>query len=124
MNFRPKPDQVEAIAENAWLKLAGRAFMVVSGLLAVPVLTGAISWANGTSDDIALLKERMAVVETNGARGRADRIDFQDKTLQGLKELKAGQDEAAARAAETQAQIAAIKATIEAQQKQLDRQRR
>ncbi len=109
----------EKVAENVWFRLLGRGALI----LVVPFLGYVGSVAAGVSskidaqqDDIAGLKSRVVVLENNTARGREDRVEFQRQTTQILRELQAGQTELTK-------QIAALSATIEAQQRQIDRER-
>jgi hypothetical protein len=110
----PAEKKVEAVAENAWLKLFGRASMAAVGLLMVPVLTTAISWATSTSGDVNALKERVTVLESNSKNGREDRQKFQDQTTNLLQSILAKQTD-------MQAQIAGMTAKLEAQQRELDK---
>lgn len=112
-------DAAERVAENAWLKLLGRFAMVAAFPLLGYVGTVAASVSDkidAQQDDIAGLRSRVVVLENNTARGREDRLEFQRQTTQILRELQAGQ-------AEMTRQIAALNATLEAQQRQMDRKR-
>ncbi|PBC09210.1 hypothetical protein [Mesorhizobium sp. WSM3859] len=110
----PGEKKVEAVAENAWLKLVGRASMAVIGILMLPLVTSAISWATATSADVNTLKERVTVLESIGKNGREDRQKFQDQTTQMLQSILAKQTD-------MQSQIAGLSAKLEAQQRELDR---
>jgi uncharacterized coiled-coil protein SlyX len=106
--------QVNDIADNAWLKLAGRVLMTLAGLFIVPMTIGMWSWAAATSEDLDLLRTRVVVLENNTARGREDRVAFQDQTTAALAEiLKAVHG--------TNERMAKIEAKLEAQQRELDR---
>ncbi|TPM39566.1 hypothetical protein FJ967_08770 [Mesorhizobium sp. B2-3-4] len=110
----PSDRRVEAVADNAWLKLIGRASMAAIGILLVPILTTAISWATSTGADVNTLKERVTVLESIGKNGREDRQKFQDQTTQLLQSILGKQTD-------MQAQIAGMSAKLEAQQRELDK---
>jgi hypothetical protein len=110
----PSEKKVEAVADNAWLKLVGRGTMAAIGILLLPVLTTAISWATATSEDVNTLKERVTVLESISKNGREDRQKFQDQTTQLLGQILSKQTD-------MQAQIASMAAKLEAQQRELDK---
>lgn len=107
-------EQVDKIAENSWLKLAGRVLMTLAGLFIVPMTINMWSWAAATSDDLEALKTRVVVLENNTARGREDRVQFQDATTATLAEILRSANNANER-------MAKIEARLEAQQRELDR---
>ncbi len=107
-------DQVNDIADNAWLKLAGRVLMTLAGLFIVPMTIGMWSWAMATSEDLELLRTRVTVLENNTARGREDRVAFQEQTTATLAEILKLANAANERMAKIEAEQAA-------QRRELDR---
>lgn len=108
--------KAEKIAENVWLKLAGRVLMTAVGAIMLPATIGMWSWANATNESLSDLKTRVVVLENNSARGRADRVDFQEQTGEQLRQIQVTlstilQEQASQRA------------ILEGQQRQIDMRR-
>lgn len=110
-------EQVERIADNAWLKLLGRVLMTLAGMFVVPMTIGMWSWASATSEDLDLLRTRVVVLENNSARGREDRVQFQNDTTATLAKVLEATNA-------TNERLAKMEAKLEAQQRELDRQNR
>lgn len=108
-------DQADRIAENVWLKLAGRVLMTLAGLFIVPMTIGMWSWASATTKDLEALRTRVVVLENNTARGREDRVKFQEETTATLAEILK-------LASATNERMAKIEAEQAAQRRELDRQ--
>ena len=107
-------EQVERIADNAWLKLIGRLLMTLAGAFIVPMAIGMWIWAAATSEDLDTLRTRVTVLENNTARGREDRVLFQEQTTATLAEVLKTVNA-------TNERIAKMEAKLEAQQRELDR---
>lgn len=123
----PMHVDADKIADNSTLQVMARLSMLLTPILITLVSFLAWQWfenqekattqlridVNELSDDNAAVKQRMSVVETNMDRGRKDREEFQtqtrvqlDQIQQTLKLLGEGQ--------------AAMNATINAQQRQIE----
>lgn len=107
-------ERVDELAENAWLKLAGRVLMSLAGIFIVPMTIGMWSWASATSTDLDALKTRVVVLENNTTRGREDRVQYQEATTATLAEILKV-------ANATNERMAKMEAKIESQQRELDR---
>lgn len=112
-----REEKVDRIAENVYLKLAGRLFMTVVGGLSIPVLVGFWSWAAATSSNLDDLQTRVVVLENNTTRGRQDREKFQEQTADQLQAL-------ISQVAQLNTTMAALTARIDAQQREMDRRGR
>lgn len=84
----------ENIAENAWLKLAGRALMTLVGVTFIPAATAIFIWAARASESLSAVSYRVSTVERSIDRINKDndqandeRIKFQDQTLRQLAEI-------------------------------------
>lgn len=84
----------ENIAENAWLKLAGRALMTLVGVTFIPAATAIFIWAARASESLSAVSYRVSTVERSIDRINKDndqandeRIKFQDQTLSQLAEI-------------------------------------
>jgi len=108
--------KAEKLAENVWLKLLGRVLMVTVGAIMLPATIGMWNWAIAMNVSVSELQTRVVILENNTARGREDRVQFQDETAQQLREIMEliGDQNTA---------IATLTATIAGQQKQIDRGR-
>jgi hypothetical protein len=111
--------KAEQLAESVWLKLAARGSMIALGpLLTASIMLG-LNWLDGkfaSTDDLQTLSNRVLTLENNTTRGRADREKFQDLTTRQLEQINQAVGSLARG-------VAKLEATIEAQQRQLDRAR-
>ncbi len=124
----------EKLADNTTLLVLSRISMLVTPFLISAILTLGWMWidqkfdaqaavsaqlridVNELNDEVPLVRERTKVLETNMDRGRADRERFQQDTTAKLDRSEATQT------AMLQ-ELAALRAIIESQQKQIDRRR-
>lgn len=102
-------ERAEEVANNAWLKLIGRAAMAVVGALMIPVTIGVWSWAEETSEDLEALRNRVVVLE---AQGRQD-LRFQEETSDTLQQLLRLVSTGNERTAKVEAQIEALQRQID-----------
>lgn len=117
----------EKIADNSTLQVMARLSMLFTPILITLVSFFAWQWFDGQakatvqlrtdfnelSAEIPKVKERVSVMETNQQRGRADREDFQERSLR--------QQEQMLQMLRTQGEaIAALTSTVTAQQGQIN----
>ncbi len=103
------------VVENTLLLAWGR----ISMALLLPTLALLGMWMSATfasKAEVAIIKQDTAVLQSNSLRGRQDREDFQEQTSARL-------DRIGDQITNLTSSIAALTATIEAQQRQLDRKR-
>lgn len=117
----------DKIADNSTLQVMARLSMLLTPFLITLVSFLAWQWFDGQakatvqlrtdfnelSAEIPKVKERVSVMETNQQRGRADREEFQERSLR--------QQEQILQMLRTQGEaIAALTATVTAQQGQIN----
>ena len=117
----------DKIADNSTLQVLARLSMLFTPILITLVSFFAWQWFDGQakatiqlrtdfnelSAEIPKVKERVTVMETNQQRGRADREDFQERSLR--------QQEMILQMLRTQGEsIAGLNATINSQQRQIE----
>lgn len=105
----------EKIVANQLLLAWGRLSMA----LLLPTIAALGMWLNASfasKAEVSELREKTAILETNQALGRTDRVNFQEQTTTTLGELLRAVNASNER-------LARLEAQIEAAQKQIDLQR-
>lgn len=109
-------ERAEEVVNNVWVRLIGRVGSVITavvGALMIPLIIGVWSWAAETGKDLDTLRSRVVVLETNSARGRADREKFQDETKDTLNEILRLVSAANERQAKIEAKVEALKDQVD-----------
>lgn len=142
----PNPEALEErLADSTTLTVLSRLSMLLTPLMLAAIVFLGQSWidqkfdaqaaishelrrdVDGLTAELPIAKERIKVVETTMVRGREDREEFQRMTTIALEQIRsqnAAQFERInAQLSALSAAVAALTATLDAQQRQIDRRR-